>query len=74
MAPKRKRGTSPVRPWYEDDSGPDDDIQYNQRQKEAGEACVEEIIDAYLRGKPMNARLFCVLCYWAGKAGVKEAR
>ena len=77
MGPKRFREHSPVRPWYEDEGGEGyidpGGARLQRERKEAGEAFVDELIEAYLRGKPMSARLMCVLCYWAGKAGMQEA-
>eukprot|EP00959_Pyramimonas_sp_CCMP1952_P256618 5360924-Pyramimonas_sp.AAC.1 len=57
MGGKRTRASSPFRPWCEGDSGPGADMHSDRRQNEAGGAFVEELMGAYLRGKPVNARL-----------------
>ncbi|CAK0855932.1 unnamed protein product [Prorocentrum cordatum] len=44
------------------------------RDPEAGMSFVNELIEMYLLGKPMNARHMSVLCHYAWKGGLLEAK
>eukprot|EP00959_Pyramimonas_sp_CCMP1952_P224926 4703196-Pyramimonas_sp.AAC.1 len=70
---KRKGPAEPSpRPWDEEtDSECDSD---EPRDPEAGMSFVNELIEMYLLGKPMNARHMSVLCHYAWKGGLLEAK
>eukprot|EP00959_Pyramimonas_sp_CCMP1952_P247732 5178850-Pyramimonas_sp.AAC.1 len=72
---KRTRDPEPPPlPWDQEsdpsdcECGPDP----GEMDAAAGEF-IHELVELYLLGKPMNARHFCVLCYYASKAGIKKA-